>query len=1103
MASVIANDVIANLVKLDGVPLSGESKLLSYVRGNESVSSGQLKIGNTIVYPNKVASVVLLGVQKVMVDGKIAFLPKLIDVSVTKFNELATALSTDSYAAVRDGNHFSESMPVSDNFMNGKYLASMQVSPAQASSLNKSLTADANPAYFGGRFDRSDLGSADLSWSSSEKQYAGWGPSVGKYANGINSGAALFYGLDVSDVLMMKYGYRMPDPTRPYSPFNWMCVTQGAYDTTPSYFKIFFLTELDLYLHSGAIDDPAILSSRFCKGSMFNKMIESFKNYSNLGVDVNAANIKNPSSVTYQQRAHQTLLQLEDMLIPGQYIYSKDFRFKLHHAFSGDLSVWKLPIENTSSTLYSYVSASSWRRNENQFIGTVFKLNSYDICVYQNPTVAVVYSDNGSSVVTITPTTVSGRRDDIQSLASDANINKVFKMFMLPGGEMIIASEGYSNSTHLPLPILRTDGDSTVYDLNSKVTQRAFDPDCLDPDLYKVQTGTTIVSPSDLCYRNDILVPNNEADKFEDKSIRQVIRRAGVASLPVGVNTYDFFNYLFTGPFMDAAIRAGYTKPLGLTGYLNYAYCTRGDRYATDPQCTATARTIKSSTALTATNKDFVNERIKKICAKGYDSRYNDLCEVIEPNNQAIASLIKVSPQFQIVAGSKAYLPYSQIYSMKQLLDEYQLTTAEYDMVFQAIGDDPSAKKVWQSKYAAVSNVGAFNSFDITKAKNGRVYEYMTTAKTQGIPVANVFVAMKTMSGIFVTAGNMDFPYTSSASSYSKNSSFFKQILVSGDIYPRSAWSGPSHLPTTPDDFEKFIRSTNDDIDVINGLYDQVSIEVRDLPQAANILVYFKTLNPAKISTFLGSKEAPTTATLTTAGSVCSHVPNICAPIATYYIDNNAFDEISNKWCDIADSGKTIDEGLAYLSESNRQRMLKSCSESYGVAKCGSGPMRYKSSMKVAPSYAQHQVESFSHLPHEKETYAPACVDACENANPGSALYKSCKLGTIEYCSTNNNIIKPMCVENVPKFEELEPVLKKWCDDNPAHKDHDTTCATPTPNTFDRQLSKLTKPVYWEIFDAMDLIIILLLCILLSALVGGRVFGYFFTSLSKIVTSTS
>lgn len=1121
MVSYSPGETIDNLTKLDGATLGSKSKLLEYVRGNEAVFAGQIKMGDTVIHSHRIASILLLGIESKNINGKLAFAPRLIDISISKFNELAVSSSIDGYGALTRPGYFSETNHVSDNFKNGKVLASMKVSAVDASSLNKTLVPGSSPSYFGGEFN-TNFGSADYSLSPMDRLYAGHSSGSTKYTGGINSGAALFYNLEVSDQLMTQFGYRIPDPTRPYSPFNWLCVQNGS---GSNYFKILFLTELDLYLHSGIIDNPSLLVPSFVKGKLFNDMIASFKTYSNLGVSVDSYTVSDNASPLFHQRTYQTLLQVGDELIPGQYIYSKDFRFKLHFTYTGNLTVYRLPIQDdlTSSVLYSYISSNSWTRGENKFIGTVFKLTAGDFCIYENPEVVIEYT-NAQARVTITVATPLSRRNDVLSIHSTPDINRDYKLFMIPGGEMVVASKGYTHTQELP--VLPTDGRTSIINLNSKTSFDRWDMDCLDSTLFKLRTGTTISDPgSNVCYKNDILVPNSTTSGgpvFEDNSIRQILLRVGNSHLPNGIKSYDFFNYLFAGDFMSSAIKAGYAKPLALSDYINYSYCTRGDRYATDPICTSVVRNVSASTTLNEFNKKFIDTRIKSICQPGYDAKYNDLCSAIQSKNPTYANLIRLNPQLrQLVTNDKAYMPEMITRTVEQVFSDYgSFTRDELDIIFSHLSTPASLLK-WQSIYATACRVTPFKTFDIKSAKNGSAYKYIS----QWIPTNNVFVLIKTTSGVFITGGDMDFPYTTSASSYSSNSLFLRQIMVSGTIYQGSKWSGPSYLPATKEDFQTFMKTTQEDIDVIDSLYESASIDIKDV--SANILVYFKTLDPMKLRIFAASREAPTQTSLTTE-SICSYIPDVCASTAIYHIDNNPYDDISNKWCDLATSSKTIVDGIGHLSGTNKDDMLRSCGTAFRVSKCSNRAVRYKSGMTVSPNYDRIMFESFSHLPDKKENYEASCVDACKDAVLGTPMYDSCKKGTIDYCLHKNNIISPECIEGGAKFVELEDRVSQWCNENPTHSKYQDVCKSyevqpsikptvePVADTqspdqlIDESVSKLDNTlsnaldttVYFTPFTIVDIIVILMLLILLGCLVGGRAFSLFFKD-NKVVNATS
>jgi hypothetical protein len=1071
--------VIEQLVKQDGSRLNDKNTLLDYVRSNTTKFADSLTIASTSMYSGRIASILLIGLD--VSNGKLT--PAIIDVNPAKF--IAAVNGSGQRKTIYDSgsNSYSEKNPVSLNYNKDLKVSSINITLSEFYDMGLSNWVHSTNASFGASTSVSNLrkpSTADC-WNDYDKQYAGCtdadkATNDAYEANGITDYAHLFYIIHIIDELSARYGYRVMDPTRPYSPFNWVRVLDninGGVSTMPVY-KMMFLTEFDLYVHSGMINSPDVLTSTFVKSSMFSSMVQSMVSYS---TDKTLIGLPNDmTSYQYLQRMHSTLLSPGDNLINGQYIYSKDFAFKLFLHIGGHLFVWKLPI--TAGTLNPPFlkvftpTLPAWTRKKDNYIGCCLSLQSdRNLVVYCNPIVSLKYDTvmvASTPVVSFNPVGVplmsSGTYAD-----KYAYLSSTYNVLITPGGAFVMASPGI-NGGNKYASLLK---DSNLVNLKDKTNSPLDknDPDCVNGYSLVSADGKSVLASNitaiaenddkKWCYASIFVKPSKYTTtgmEFDDANLQLIVYENGFGAVPN--KSYDVAYNLFNGPFIAKAKSLGFTLDSDANLSATFAYCMRGDRWATD--CKDKIQSISSfgSDRVSAANYKISNQ----LCDGNYDAKYNDLCAFVAPRDAVILSLTKIDPAFGIASNftSSTYRPYTASPAetmMKYTYTSFTSTQLEYLYEFVRNSNSTLHQKqitYWQQLYAATTGLKPFDNQDFTTYKSG-AYSFYTHQLLSALPT--VFIVLKTQSaGLYFGLGEMDFPYVSSPqTSYSKDDSFWGRLMLS-ITYFEGRWRDRSFLPCTTLDISGAMGVERYN-ELLSQPYDTIQIQITGAANAANAVVYMKSLSIPKVVSYIRAKSEFNTANLT--GTICDALPEACYPEILAYTKSKRFDSTTNKWCDVAASATGALGG--YISSTNKSELLNACNSAYGSNTCFNASARYKTSFTVTPS---HQLlfgnvgERFEHL---QEQFSAPCVDACAKANIGDPLYDACRIGSIAYCKTDNNIISDICLRDAKQYKEVDVLRQVWCHNssNTTNANYATYCADvprPTmPSSASQQVDSSTS----------------------------------------------
>jgi hypothetical protein len=1029
--------VIEQLVKQDGSRLNDKNALLDYVRGNAATFAESLAISSTSMYSGRIASILLVGLDSS--NGKLT--PVIIDVNPAKF--ITAVNGSGQRKTIYDSSRYSysEKNPVSSNYDKDLMVSSMNITSSEFYEMGLSNWVHSAKATFGASTSVSNLRkpSAADCWNDYDKQYAGYtdadkATKDAYEANGITDYAHLFYTVHIIDELSARYGYRVMDPTRPYSPLNWVKVLDninGGTSTMPVY-KIMFLTEFDLYAHSGMINAPDMLTSTFVKSTIFSSMIQSMVSFSTDQTLIGSPNDK--TSYQYMQRMHSTLLSPGDILMNGQYIYSKDFTYKLFLHLGGQLFVWKLPVTSggLDTPFLNVLSPGAWSRKKDNFVGCCLCLQSdRNVVVYCNPIVTLTYDTvmtTTTPVVSFNPvgSAISHTATHVDQYALLAS---TYTVLITPGGAFVMASPGI-NQGKKSVSVL---SGSNQYNVKDKaMPQDKYDVDCINGYSSVSADGTSVLASNIAslvkngeklwCYASIFVKPSKYTTsgmEFDDANLQLIVYENGLSNIPA--KSYDVAYNLFNGPFIAKAKSLGYTLDSNANLSATFAYCMRGDRWATDCKSKIESLLAFGSDRVSAANYKITNQ----LCADNYDAKYNDLCAFVAPRDSVILSLTKIDPAFGTLSKttSSTYRPYTATAGETMMRYNHTSFTATqleylYTLIekFDATQRDKQ-RTYWQQLYTSITGLQPFNVQDFTTYRSG-TYSFYTQPLLAAMPT--VLVVLKTQSaGMFFGLGEMDFPYASNAqTSYSKDDPFWGRLMLSIVRFD-GKWLDRSFLPCTTLDISSAMGA-NSYNDLLLQPYDTIQLQITGAANAANAIVYMKSVNIPKVIAYVRAKSEFKTTDLS--GTICDALPEACYPEIIAYAKSKPFDSTTNKWCDLAAS--TSSTTGAYMSSTNKSTLLAACNAAYGSNVCFNPGVRYKAAFTVTPSHQAMFVNVGEHL---QERFSTSCVDACAQASIGDPLYDACRIGSVAYCKMNDNIITDTCLQDAKRHKEVDVLRQLWC----------------------------------------------------------------------------
>ncbi len=1005
------------VVRRDGVRHNDPETWMQYVHINNKNFVNGLRLNGTSIYPERIASVLLLGLN--IVDGKLV--PVFYDIDIQTF--INAVGGTDKSPAIPSAELAHDRRQMSTVYNQNVQIEGMNTNTTSLLKMNSAISSAPGIPYAGAMAQSTNLRkpSQQGCWGTTDRAYAGWTQSSPLETNGITELTFLFYMQDVMYYMAHRYGYRNPNDTGPYNALNWLKVSDNGLPSTSSrYYKIMFLTETDLYLHMDITSNPSLLTPEFANSPMFARMVESVATASEDILKVNG--IGTPF--------HSQNMIVGQSIYAGQCIYSKDFKYKLHVHQNGDVFVWRLPITNASTPTHKYIASPISSRTANDAgYPCYLTLNAEGALVLvSTPLHSVVATMNNTNY---------------------AKLAKNYRATLTAGGAVVVTSSGYRDT---PTPW----GDKTdIYGLvgsdaaNWKSTTNALDPNCVSgwlniPDITKPsRAGPYQPINNNTCYSSPFVTQNVDTasigQRFYESNMQLIVHSGGYGGLTEMQKTFgEAFNFI-EGPLVAKAMEYGFKLTNGVDHLVRYAYCTRGDRLASDTKC---ASYINSFRDITPAWKKTIDDKSRFICETNYGEKYKKYCSVIKPiqTNATISALQRVNSEFQTLYHLNnepgVFNPYSR--NVGDIMANGKGYSVEgLDYIFNRL--DPSYHKKWQELYALAAGVTPFPDY------SGFTTLTRTTMFKHSAINSIVVTFLKTSAGMIGIVSKSEFPYTNKLTSIDKNDAIIKRMLVTGDIMANSKWEGPSFTFMTASDIHIFAGSAakvlfGDSMDVL-----QIDIMSAG-SKVGNGYVFYRTSNIDKAigyiraTTPIGEELDRATYTLGT----CATVPDACAPEALTYLKNNTFDKVSNNWCDLASAEFNRNTDITYLSTDNAKQLRQACDNSYALVHCPTPENRYKSGFTQRTVSHRNIFGTFSHSPKERYSGSTSCVDICDSAVPGTGLFTACKRGSIDYCKQGDNPISDICMKEAGRYSEIQTIVDNWCIGNPTHPKYATICKPTT-----------------------------------------------------------
>ncbi len=1023
---------IENLYKRNGKKLGDIADLLPDILDGNHADKYLLNGNNAYNHP--IASFLLIGVD--IVNGNIV--PQIFEVDPDKFINCVKGKGRLESTSTNN-KYFSFENPMYKNYNNKKEIPGILMTTSELTTLNPQLTKDKKEPYAGARADSLiDLKTNGDYWNSTDKYISGYNANKDEYnKNKVSKLALLFYTTHLIHELQVRYGYHVPDPVRPYSSYNWLKVSDDMKPSTSCrYYKIMFLPVLDAFLHAGVVDNPSIMTKEFVALSTFDNLITSMTNATDNSTEVGDHNNYN-MHYAFRYASSALLRKGDAAFVCGQYIYSKDFRYKMTLWVDGGLYVYKLPLTAAGLNQFQHLAipiAKDFDPKIDQTTICALQLQSdNNIVIYANPTVKTPIG--GAA-------TISGGSAVAHTNTDNTPIGSTYSMLVLPGGAVVVAGTG--NAKRGSNTILHTNG--AFNNFNLKTNTNRLDPDCINGwanrvgnDNLSVDYYYNDVSPDNTCYVSPLVKYTgliNGTMRFSDTDLQIVGYQAGYDKF--GKQAYDIPFQLINGLFMRKAKSLGASTQLtdSIMPNLLLNYCMRGDRAVKDSACQRKFHALTS-------NKDYapvVDWKMKSLCASkpSGDSAYDMACSFLS-SDAKISKLL--GNEFLTIAYPDAYIPADikikggATTNLQSWMDKQtSLTVEQLDVLFNFM-TTPQLYQTWIALHTKATGATAFGKASPSQYIGSDLYN-----ATKLVQYPTTLIIFKTTAGMYVGYGDMGFPYTTTTTSYKATDIFWRQVLNSAMPVGGSKWAGPTFLPIRSLEKDLIASMGTEMTSILQpileaGCYDNITLTITNTgAENANALVWMKTVNKEKLIRFVRSIDD----FKQNMGLYCSNMADVCYLDALTYIQTKPFDLAMNAECDRASSAITGETDSRYYSSANAASLRDACATAYAKTNCANPSMRYKSGFEnrraIRPSFA-----GYTH----KENYSGVgtCIDMCDTATAGTQLYEACRTGSIEYCKQGNNAISQQCIKDSSKYAEVADLVKSYCAATPTA----SNCSSATP----------------------------------------------------------
>ena len=1019
--------VIENTSLITGSQPNSFSNYLESIKNNP-VCSG-IKIGNSVVTSHRVKSIIAVGID---INGdKKQITPKLIDLNAEKFSKF---LETATYEEYRPNIKFYLPLPgntPSVTFTQKRELPAINISESELTQLNPAFSKNSHFPYFGASSSVSavpaDIGSHNC-WSSQDKHLSGHVYGKYKDVSFVPELVALIYSQSIVDEIQSRYGYRCFNPTRHYFHENWLKLSTGS---GFRYYRLMFLTEFDHGIHYGVLSDSSRLTQELVLSKPFEKMILDM-----IMVDENNnANSEQyePSHTQFQNLMFRTMFSKNDIMISGQFMYSKCYRYKLHLRYNGKCNVYKLPI--TSSSLESYERTLGtfkiWSQASDNHISCVLKDDQVKgLCIYVNPKYIIKTTTDNSVNIDIDNQTeiISSVKDVVASSA--LTLDNDYKLIVLPGGSLFAGSWGNGNNTDL---VANVSMDERNIGLNlQKHNGSKYDPKCqhywkMKDSKFGDKIIIDVMPGSDTCYVNPVLTPYTLIkDANGNPDISQLNLGLQAISYLDGANVDDIVDILkFPYQFFNS-ITMETIKSLGLNinedikNWTTVNHCMRGGNWLTDSNC-------KYNNTSFAKHRELIDYDIKTRICNGFPNKTAEEINFCNQYNSGVTTTTTTIP--------------------------VQSPEQEFLLQHDKLLNNPNELSKWKSQYITTNNLSIDTiSSNITNKDIQYLLSYVQNNLVYVERFYPVIVQFKTEAGIFIGGSLLSFPYNTSISSYDPNDKFWKVIVAASyalgpydtEIGKMHCWNGPSFTNLTETEAKNnLLKSPSYYSSIFNkSIYDTIILKAGPYP----VYVYMINLNSIVpyMNTIRNSNDSiPNFLIDSKNNEICKNEPNACYPEVSYYIQNTPFDDKVNEWCDIAVNSSNNYNSDSNFNQANATDLLSKCNASYAAKYCSNPDNRYKSnfvSKSNRRSYSSKPPSTIFEMFTEPFSGDVSCVDLCDMDNVSNTVKTACETGAIEYCSQGDNIIGAICQSDINKYSNMNTILSQWCSDNPSHPDHASYC---------------------------------------------------------------
>ncbi len=373
--------ILKQIVKSDGSKCSKLDDLFPYIVQKQYRTP--FKIGNVDISGGEpIIDVIAIGMDSNWIrNGQ--YDPCVMSLDWYPFDKLG--LSADTTVGESNTGYFSNSQPLYLNYLNKLLMPGIQIKFDDLTKCNSYMNADRGMAYCGVRADPTHtiIPKNYNFWTDIDKNVSNYSrDGTAQDSKGVMEINMLMYATEIVDHLQTKLGYRVPNNTDPYHWSNWLVASSdGKGGSGARYFKLLYLTEFDFYMHNGVMANPSRLDFYLAYSTAFATAMKQI-----VSVTTNSSTVMN------NQYFYSNRLTKGSILPAGQWIYSKDYKYKLHLTQGGNLNVYEFPFfsDDLMSAKNKVMTASSWAANADNILTCyLFVQSDGNVVIYGNPSTSM------------------------------------------------------------------------------------------------------------------------------------------------------------------------------------------------------------------------------------------------------------------------------------------------------------------------------------------------------------------------------------------------------------------------------------------------------------------------------------------------------------------------------------------------------------------------------------------------------------------------------------------------------------------------------------------------------------------------------------------